>query len=326
MLPACSPRSALDSQSHVCDSLATVGSAETWRETAAYWAYRGLEQAALMLPEAIGRRAFTALGSLACRRAVRLRATVAANQARVLGFAPDDARVARATREAFELYARYWYDTFRLRVLPAARLHPRVELRGLEHFDAALAAGKGCLGVLPHCGNWDVAGRVLVLRGYRVAVVAENLRPARLAALFRHHRERLGMRVFVLDDDAAVAEGLARLLADNWIVALVADRDLTGRGVAVEMFGAARRVPAGPAWLSLTTGAPLVAGAVYTTAAGWRIDVGAPLASPASGDLAVDVCALTRAMAAAFERAIAIRPPDWHLFQPAWDDAVGLAP
>jgi hypothetical protein len=26
-------------------------------------------------------------------------------------------------------------------------------------------------------------------------------------------------------------------------------------------------------------------------------------------------------MAARFERAIAAKPPDWHLFQPGWDDA-----
>jgi lauroyl/myristoyl acyltransferase len=32
-----------------------------------------------------------------------------------------------------------------------------------------------------------------------------------------------------------------------------------------------------------------------------------------------DVIALTQALATAFERAIAAAPPDWHMFQPAWD-------
>jgi lauroyl/myristoyl acyltransferase len=32
-----------------------------------------------------------------------------------------------------------------------------------------------------------------------------------------------------------------------------------------------------------------------------------------------DIVALTRALAASFEKAIAAAPPDWHLFQPGWD-------
>jgi lauroyl/myristoyl acyltransferase len=35
------------------------------------------------------------------------------------------------------------------------------------------------------------------------------------------------------------------------------------------------------------------------------------------------VTALTRRMAAEFERAIAARPVDWHMFQPAWEKRLG---
>ena len=34
-----------------------------------------------------------------------------------------------------------------------------------------------------------------------------------------------------------------------------------------------------------------------------------------------DVTAVTRLMAESFERAIAAKPVDWHMFQPAWPDA-----
>jgi lauroyl/myristoyl acyltransferase len=33
-----------------------------------------------------------------------------------------------------------------------------------------------------------------------------------------------------------------------------------------------------------------------------------------------DVAALSRLMAERFERAIAAKPTDWHMFQPAWDE------
>jgi lauroyl/myristoyl acyltransferase len=302
-----------------------VSRGETWRETTAFWSYRGLELAARALPEKIGRRIFAAFGDLAWRGLDGVRATVAANQARALGLDRADERVRRSTREAFELYSRYWYDTFRIRSMTRAMLNARTDVVDLHHIDAALVKGKGCLAILPHMGNWDVAGRFLAVNGYRIAAVAEELRPARLSALFVRHRQELGMRIVPLTQTTHVGRQLERLLAENWIVALVADRDLTGHGVEVEMFGATRSVPAGPAALSLATGAPLLVGRMYTTPAGWQIHVGAPLEIECSGDMRADVRALSRLMAAEFERAIAARPSDWHLFQPGWSEAAASA-
>ena len=91
---------------------------ETRREALGYWGYRGAEWLAMSLPERAGRRVFETLGRVAYRRLAGVRATVAANQARVLGAQPTDARVAHATREAFELYARFWFDAFRIRTMP----------------------------------------------------------------------------------------------------------------------------------------------------------------------------------------------------------------
>jgi KDO2-lipid IV(A) lauroyltransferase len=119
--------------------------------------------------------------------------------------------------------------------------------------------------------------------------------------------------------DAGIARALAGKLAAGYVVALVADRDLTGRGVEVTMFGRVRRVPAGPALLAITTGAPLIVTPVYQTERGWRVIMTPPLAVEPSGDRRTDVTALTRCMAEEFERAIASAPTDWHMFQPAWD-------
>jgi KDO2-lipid IV(A) lauroyltransferase len=299
---------------------------ETGKETAAYWAYRGLEAAAMALPERVGRRFFDLCAALAHRRLHGVRATVAANQARVLGLDPDDDRVRASTAEAFELYARYWYDTFRIRRMTREEVGARTEMIDLRHIDEALANGRGCIAVLPHMGNWDVAGHYLALNGYRIASVAEELRPPRLSELFLRHRRELGLRIITLSRDGHVGQQLKQLLSDNWLVALVADRDLTGRGVEVEMFGATRRVPAGPALLSLSTGAALLVCPVYTTPDGWRIRIGPPLEVERGDDLRADVAALSRLMAAEFERAIAASPTDWHMFQPAWDGVPADAP
>jgi lauroyl/myristoyl acyltransferase len=244
---------------------------------------------------------------------------VEANQAQVLGLPPDDPLVRSATREAFDLYARYWLDTFRAPLMTAEEVNERFVSEGGELIGRALEAGHGCIAALPHMGNWDVAGRwVAGNHDGRIAAVAEDLRPRRLAELFVRHRRELGMRVVPLTANGHVGQRLGALLADNWVVALVADRDLSGRGVEVEMFGRPRRVPAGPALLSLTTGAPLLVSPVFTTDEGWSCRL-APVEFEPTGQLRADVVELTRRMAAAFERAIASRPPDWHMFQPGWE-------
>ena len=103
------------------------------------------------------------------------------------------------------------------------------------------------------------------------------------------------------------------------MLALLADRDLTGRGIKVEMFGATRRMPAGPAMLALSTGAPIVVvGVLSDTDEGWRA-IARPLAMPElTGERKTDARAITQAIADAFEQLIAASPADWHVFQPAW--------
>ena len=47
-----------------------------------------------------------------------------------------------------------------------------------------------------------------------------------------------------------------------------------------------------------------------------------PVEVERTGDLRADVAAITRIVAANFERYISAAPADWHMFQPAWDGAV----
>src|ERR671936_489596 len=154
-------------------------------------------------------------------------------------------------------------------------------------------------------GNWDIGGHWLAINGYRVASVAEDLRPREIFEQFLRHRVALGLRIIPLLEGTHVGQQLAGLLSDNWVVALVADRDLTGRGVEVEMFGATRRLPAGPAYLALATETPLSVCAVFTTPNGWHTKIGPPVRIERTGMMRENVTALTKVMAAGFERHIA---------------------
>jgi Lauroyl/myristoyl acyltransferase len=249
-----------------------------------------------------------------------VRATVAGNQAQVLGRPAEDPLVRACTREAFIGYSRYWFDSFHARELTERDIGQRYRVEGKEHFDRALEAGRGLIIALPHFGNWDVAGRWLQTEGLALTVVVERLKPERLFRLFRENREPLGMEVISLDA-GGVGRRLSEALSKNKMVALVADRDLTGKGIPVEMFGRTRKLPTGPALLSISSGAPIVIVGIFDDGDGWHQVIGPTLVAERTGDRRADVAALTGRVAVEFERLISAAPANWHLFQPGWDEA-----
>lgn len=292
---------------------------ETGREALAFHLYRSAAWFARSLPEELGRRVFRRAGLLAFALAPGTRAVVARNQAQVLGREPGDPLVRRATRDAFVSYARYWFDSFRFAMMTPESVAARFEPIDDHHLWSALEAGRGAIVALPHIGNWDAAGPWLRAENRPAVAVAERLRPERLYELFVANRTSFGLEVLGLGD-AGIGRTLASKLEAGYIVALVADRDLTGGGVEATMFGRKRRMPAGPAMLSLTTGAPLIVTPVFQTERGWRCVMTPPLEIERTGDRRADVRALTQRMTDEFERAIASAPTDWHMFQPAWED------
>jgi KDO2-lipid IV(A) lauroyltransferase len=293
---------------------------ETLQERLAYTAFATVERLAMALPESIGRPLFEGLGAGAFHVAAGARRIVAGNLSRVLGRAPASELVQAATKEAFRSYGRYWYDTFHARVIPPDEMLRRQIFVGREHLERAFEKGAGLVLALPHLGNWDTAGAWVPLQGWRITAVAELLRPERLYQLFLNHRRGLGMGVLGLTDDRKVAEECIRLLSENELIALVADRDLKGNGVVVKMFGEERRLPAGPALLALATGCPLMSAACYDTPEGWVTYISPPIEIERTDSLRDDVTTVTRTLAAHFERAIAAAPTQWHMFQPAWDE------
>ncbi|MGH2597539.1 MAG: phosphatidylinositol mannoside acyltransferase [Actinomycetota bacterium] len=290
---------------------------ETLKDRAIVLGYQMFERLAKPMPEKTGRAIATRVGRLAYRVSPSVRAIVSANQAQVLGRPVDDPLVVASTREAFELYARYFVDSFHQPALSDEEILSRVQCDTAHRLREGLAGGKGLVCALPHLGNWDAAGRWMQALGIPLLAVAEELKPRRLFELFAEHRHAIGMDTVSLSANNLGSQ-LAAALRQDRLIALVADRDFSGKGVEVEMFGRTRRLPAGPALLSLSTGAPLIVTPTYTTPDGWRIHIGEPLSIEPTGDRRKDVRALTCLLARAFEEAIAAAPSDWHLFQPGW--------
>jgi KDO2-lipid IV(A) lauroyltransferase len=231
--------------------------------------------------------------------------------------------LSRAVYAAFDSYARYYVETFRLPSLSRREIQDGIVVSGLEHFHGALDGGKGVILALPHLGGWEWAGRWVADQGHPITVVVESLEPPELFDWFAGLRESLGMHVVPLGD--GVGNTVIKALKANTVVCLLSDRDITGTGISVDFFGERTKLPAGPAALSLRTGAPLLPVAVYFTTRrdGHRGLVRPPLSNERKGSLREDVTRLTQALAHELESLIRRAPTQWHLFQPNWPSDPG---
>jgi phosphatidylinositol dimannoside acyltransferase len=263
-----------------------------------------------------------ALGGLGGRAYLYLererRDALEANLGQVLGLPPGSRRLRRAVRRGFVSYGRYWIEAFRLEDLTAAQIRQRLRIEGREHIDAALAAGRGAIFASPHLGNWDAGGAWLAASGYPATAVVERLRPAELYERFAAYRRALGLELLPLDDGSETLRGVIRALRANRLACLVCDRDLTGGGLEVRLFGAPAVMPGGPASIALKTGAPLLPCSVYhdRRPGRWRAVVHPPLRPEPTGDARKDTLALTQRLADEFEGLIAAAPTQWHVLSP----------
>jgi KDO2-lipid IV(A) lauroyltransferase len=250
---------------------------------------------------------------LAVRRGGKGIDRLAANLRRVV---PDMSEA--LLRDAVRSYSRYWMEAFRLPSRSHKEIVATFTLENDHLLRAALAEGRGAIVALPHAGNWDHAGAWACLTGMPLTTVAERLKPEELFRKFVAYRESLGMEIIPMTGGQRPAiDVLADRLREGRLVVLLADRDLSARGVPVTFFGERAKMPPGPALLALRTGAPLFVAALwYDEISRCRVD--GPLPLPPAGERVERVAELTQSIADHLAAGIAEHPRDWHMLQKVW--------
>jgi KDO2-lipid IV(A) lauroyltransferase len=282
------------------DRAAETGYAAGWRVV------RGL-------PAPVVRPVFRRGADLAARRAGPGTRRLRANLRRVVGPDLPESDLDVLVRDALRSYARYWLEAFRLPSVSRDEVVGTIRVDGVDLLDRCLAEGRGAIVALSHSGNWDHAGAWAAYTGRPVTTVAERLKPESLYDRFVAYRESIGISVLPLTGGRPPLPALEERLRGGGLVCLLADRDLSKRGIEVSFFGGRTRMPGGPALLSLRTGAPLLAARVWYDGPYTRVSIVGPL----EGD---DVATRTQAVADALGEGIAAHPQDWHMLQRMWID------
>jgi lauroyl/myristoyl acyltransferase len=240
---------------------------------------------------------------------------------RIRAAATDPRALERLVVSAFRHDARYYVEVLRVPSLKPAVFDQRVVIETPEAVEAAFAGG-AVIFVSAHLGPIELPGLYLAHRSGRTFVAPmETVDDPPLQAWFERTRGSLGVRIVGL---RAARRALQAALRAGEPVGIVADRDIGGGGLPIELFGSPAPLPIGPALVAIESGAPLYAVGVRRLPDGRVAGRLLPIAVAADGTRRERIAATLGAMAAAFESLIADAPEQWSaVFFPLWPD---LAP
>lgn len=173
---------------------------------------------------------------------------------------------------------------------------------------------------LTHSGNWDLAGAWFCQEHGPILTVAEKLEPEELFDQFVEFRESLGMEIIGVGKGEHIFHELVeKARGRSLLVPLLADRDISGSGIEVQLGQSKALVAAGPAALALKLNRPLIAGHIsYRKVAGnWQIyaHFTDPIEMPEPNPEETQVEAWTKEWVRRIEPVMAEYLVDWHMMQ-----------
>jgi lauroyl/myristoyl acyltransferase len=304
-------------------------------EGVAYWA--AAAPALACLPTAFGYRMACWRGDWLFRCQAAKRTRLARNLRLVLGDELSPAAAQQVSRDLFRFGSCEAVDVKRLRhgARPLRRL---VEIRGREHLEAALAAGKGAILCTGHFGSYNSGFSVLHASGFPVTTIGRwdhnynvGVYEAGISSAerwFREHvyakpvrRYRQRPNIEPWPGRLEVAALAADALGANEVVTICIDAPPLdsdhARTVEVPFLGRRTGLLPGAVALAHITGAPLLMGFLYR-AADYRHqlwEISAPV--PVEGETATAFGRCAAEVSAAIRRS----PAHWEF----WDDTVALA-
>jgi KDO2-lipid IV(A) lauroyltransferase len=279
-----------------------------YRHLAEYALYRVFEGAMAHAPWG----AAVAMGRLAGRVAYWLdarhrRVTLSNLRGSDLGL--SEAETVRTARECFAHFGALAFTVPSLLFVDRDELLRRVSFRGLEHWDAAAAGGRGFIGLTGHYGDWETMALALSASGRPLAVIGRKAENPFLDSRLHRLRSRFGN--LAIDKDGALKEAV-RALRRGMGVGFLLDQDARSLGVFADFLGRPASTWPTAAALALRFDLPVVPIFSHPRADGTMVvSVEGALDIRRSGDPERDIRDATQMMSDALERQVRRLPHAW---------------
>ncbi len=157
-------------------------------------------------------------------------------------------------------------ETIRFQKLPARWIERHVEVGNFpENVEAHIQKGRGALFVIPHMGNWELAGLVAGRRGLPLFFLVGRQRNPLSEAYLNRVRRATGLEYIPRDHKSTRI--LLRRLREGKIFGILPDVRMKTPGVPVRLFGVNADMPGGVAMLARHSDVPIFLGHVRRV--GW---------------------------------------------------------
>ncbi len=280
----------------------------TFRHRLEFRLYKAFDRLLSAFPKATVQAVGQGLGSLAFHLDRRHRHVALENiQASDLGLSEVEARA--VVRASFRHFGALLLSSIPLMHADPVELDALVKVEGLEHFDAAMAEGKGFIQLTGHYGNWEAIALAQSRHGRSLAVIARELDNPLLEPELTRLRTRFGNDV--ISKDGGV-RGSLKALKQGRGVGFLMDQDALGMGAFVTFMGrwASTFLTAGT--LAVKFDLPVLP--VFSRPepdGSILVKFEAPFHIPRTGDLDRDVWVATQMMARRIEDQIRQDPRWW---------------
>lgn len=207
-------------------------------------------------------------------------------------------------------------------VLPARKpeqILRTIHIEGREHFDAAVACGKGVIISSAHVGPFNYLLQWVVLSGYDLTIPVEQLKDPRMLELFSDLRSKHGTHILPVQGSASIRTIFQKLRA-NKVVLIAVDRAIEGQSSMMPFFGATARLPVGVAHLAKKTGATVVGACGWCTPEGKMYGRFFPVSLALTEEQATNTDEMQHTIVTLLEQIILEHPDNWLAFAPIWTE------
>lgn len=180
-----------------------------------------------------------------------------------------------------------------------------------------LLSGRPVIMATGHFGNWEMAGYLLGLLGFRSYAIARVLDNPRLEAFLKKFRQRTGQTILAKKGDF---DRITEVLSAKGILATLADQDAGPRGQFVSFFNRPASTHKALALMALEYDAPVVVCGTARVGSPlrYRLEIEEIIEPSAFKDQPGAVARLTEAYTAALERLVRRYPEQYFWLHRRW--------
>jgi KDO2-lipid IV(A) lauroyltransferase len=227
------------------------------RNTTEYWLALGALKSLQLAPRPVAERLARCYAGLLDRAVPRLR-QVALRNLELAMPEKDAAERRRIADGVFHSVARLILALARFPSLSRGNVSNWIRYEGYEHFEQALARGRGVLFATAHLGNWELSAFAHALLSAPMHVLVRPLDNPRIDRLVAHLRALSGNHLI---EKKEAARSILKALAANQAVGILVDQNASlDEGVFVDFFGVPACAGTAFARLAAHSGAAVVPG------------------------------------------------------------------